>query len=100
VRRGLPDGEELQAHGRRRSRLRATWALPYGTYGTYGGNNGTQMLRIPEGGRVEHRGCDGSANPYLALAVMLAAGIGGIDRDLDPGEPNRDNLHLLTEIRQ
>ena len=72
----------------------ATWAP---AYGTYGGNNRTQMLRIPEGGRVEHRGCDGSANPYLALAVMLAAGMDGIDRDLDPGEPNRDNLFTLTK---
>jgi len=72
----------------------ATWAP---AYGTYGGNNRTQMLRIPDGGRVEHRGCDGSANPYLALAVMLAAGMDGIDRDLDPGEPNRDNLFTLTK---
>ena len=72
----------------------ATWAP---AYGTYGGNNRSQMLRIPEGGRVEHRGCDGSANPYLALAVMLAAGLDGIDRNLDPGEPNRDNLFTLSK---
>ncbi len=49
---------------------------------------------------MSNRGCDGSANPYLALAVMLTAGMDGIDRDLDPGEPNRDNLFTLTEIRQ
>ena len=48
----------------------ATWAP---AYATYGGNNRTQMLRVPEGGRVENRACDGSANPYLALAVQLAA---------------------------
>jgi glutamine synthetase len=71
----------------------ATWAP---AYATYGGNNRTQMLRIPDGGRVEHRGCDGSANPYLALTVMLAAGLDGIDRELDPGEPNRDNLYNLS----
>jgi glutamine synthetase len=71
----------------------ATWAP---AYATYGGNNRTQMLRVPDGGRVENRGCDGSANPYLAMAVQLAAGLDGIDRDLDPGEPNRDNLHVLT----
>ena len=70
----------------------ATWAP---AYATYGGNNRTQMLRIPEGGRIENRGCDGSANPYLAMAAQLAAGLDGIDRDLDPGEPNRDNLHVL-----
>jgi glutamine synthetase len=70
----------------------ATWAP---AYATYGGNNRTQMLRIPEGGRIENRGCDGSANPYLAMAAQLAAGLDGIDRGLDPGEPNRDNLHVL-----
>jgi glutamine synthetase len=77
----------------------ATWAP---AYATYGGNNRTQMLRVPEPGRVENRAVDGSANPYLALAALLAAGLDGIDRDLDPGEPNRDNLFALPleEIRQ
>lgn len=70
----------------------ATWAP---SYATYGGNNRTQMLRIPDGGRIENRGCDGSANPYLALTVMLAAGLDGVDRGLDPGEPNQDNLFTL-----
>jgi glutamine synthetase len=70
----------------------ATWAP---AYATYGGNNRTQMLRVPDAGRVENRGCDGSANPYLAVAAQLAAGLDGIDRGLDPGEPNRDNLHAL-----
>jgi glutamine synthetase len=71
----------------------ATWAP---AYATYGGNNRTQMLRVPEPGRVENRTCDGSANPYLALAVLLAAGFDGIDRALDPGEPNQDNLYALS----
>ena len=88
----LPDGELLQAIGGRRTNSGATWAP---AYATYGGNNRTQMLRVPEGGRVENRACDGSANPYLAMAVQLAAGLDGIDRGLDPGEPNRDNLHVL-----
>jgi glutamine synthetase len=71
----------------------ATWAP---AYATYGGNNRTQMLRVPDAGRVENRGCDGSANPYLALTVLLASGLDGVDRDLDPGEPNHDNLYELT----
>lgn len=71
----------------------ATWAP---AYATYGGNNRTQMLRVPAGGRVENRGCDGAANPYLALAVQLGAGLDGIQRQLDPGEPNQDNLYLLS----
>jgi glutamine synthetase len=71
----------------------ATWAP---AYATYGGNNRTQMLRVPEPGRVENRTVDGAANPYLAMAVQLAAGLDGIDRKLDPGEPNRDNLHAVS----
>ena len=43
------------------------------------------MLRVPEPGRVENRCVDGSANPYLAFAVLAAAGLDGVDRDLDPG---------------
>jgi len=54
------------------------------------------MLRIPDAGRVENRGCDGSANPYLALTVLLAAGLDGIDRGLDPGEPSSENLYELS----
>ncbi len=68
----------------------ATWAPAYATYGS---NNRTQMLRIPDAGRVEHRGVDGAANPYLAFTVQLAAGLDGIERKLDPGEPNTDNLY-------
>jgi glutamine synthetase len=77
----------------------STWAP---AYATYGGNNRTQMLRVPAPGRVENRGCDGAANPYLAMAVQLAAGLDGIDRSLDPGEPNRENLFSLstTEVAE
>ena len=60
----------------------STWAP---AYVAYGGNNRSLMLRVPEAGRVEHRGVDGSANPYLAATVLLAAGLDGIDRGLRPG---------------
>jgi glutamine synthetase len=71
----------------------STWAP---AYVAYGGNNRTLMLRIPEGGRVEHRGADGSANPYLASAALLAAGLDGVDRDLQPGDPVTDDLFALS----
>ena len=45
------------------------------------------LLRVPDGNRVELRGGDGSANPYLAAAAALAAGLDGVRRGLDPGEP-------------
>ncbi|MFD5085970.1 type III glutamate--ammonia ligase [Kitasatospora sp. NPDC058406] len=53
----------------------------------YGGNDRTRFVRVPDGNRIELRGGDGAANPYLAAAVALAAGLDGIDRGLDPGEP-------------
>lgn len=56
-------------------------------YATYGGNDRTQMLRVPDAGRVENRCVDGSANPYLALTALLAAGMDGMERQLDPGPP-------------
>jgi glutamine synthetase len=70
----------------------ATWAPAYISYGY---NNRTQMLRIPAPGRIEDRTVDGSCNPYLAATAMLAAGLDGIERGLDAGEPNSANLYTL-----
>src|SRR5947209_485704 len=70
----------------------ATWAPAYVSYGY---NNRTQMLRVPAAGRIEDRTIDGSCNPYLAATAMLAAGLDGIERKLDPGEPNSDNLYEM-----
>jgi glutamine synthetase len=67
-------------------------------YISYGSNNRTQMLRIPTAGRIEDRTVDGSCNPYLGITGLLAAGLDGIERGLDPGEPTSDhNLHELPE---
>jgi glutamine synthetase len=63
---------------------------------SYGKNNRTQMLRIPAPGRIEDRTVDGSCNPYLAAAAILASGLDGLERELDPGAPTSDlNLHDL-----
>ncbi len=70
----------------------ATWSPVWISYGY---NNRTQMLRIPAPGRVEDRTVDGSCNPYLAAAVILAAGIDGIESRIDPGEPNSENLYAI-----
>ena len=53
---------------------------------TYGGNNRTPMVRIPDPGRIEFRLADGAANPYLLMAGILAAGLDGIDKKTDPGK--------------
>ena len=63
---------------------------------SYGDNNRTQMFRVPEPGAssaVSSR----LVNPYLGMAAFIAAGLDGIRRRLDPGEPNtRKNMYRLT----
>jgi glutamine synthetase len=71
----------------------ATWAPAFVSYGY---NNRTQMLRIPAPGRIEDRSVDGSCNPYLAATAMFAAGLDGITRELEPGEPNSENLYTMS----
>ena len=53
---------------------------------TYGGNNRTHMVRIPEGNRIEFRLADGAMNPYLAPAALLACGLQGVKDKVDPGK--------------
>jgi glutamine synthetase len=65
----------------------ATWS-PNGI--SYGGNNRTHLIRIPDAGRFEFRLADGAANPYLLPAALIAAGLDGLTHQLDPG-PRRDN---------
>jgi glutamine synthetase len=72
----------------------ATWAP---VYITYGGANRTQMIRIPAPGRFEIRVVDGAANPYLAFAGIMAAGLDGVAQKIDPGPMNHDNLYELSE---
>jgi glutamine synthetase type III len=57
---------------------------------SYSGNNRTHTIRIPEGDRFEFRLPDGSANPYLLPAALIAAGLDGIAHKRDPG-PRYDN---------
>ncbi|MEM7191733.1 MAG: type III glutamate--ammonia ligase, partial [Pseudomonadota bacterium] len=54
---------------------------------TYAGNNRTHMIRVPGGGRFELRLADGATNAYLFPAAVLAAGLDGISRAVDPGSP-------------
>lgn len=90
-----------------------TWAP---IFVSYGGNNRTHMLRVPmvrpeiEGpasarhdgvylssARWECRAVDPTMNPYLAAAMTLAAGLDGIENDIDPGDPIDDNMYLLSD---
>ncbi len=71
-----------------------TWAP---IFVCYGNNNRTNMLRIPMNGpRIECRAADISCNVYLGAAMILAAGLEGIEQDLDPGQPHRENMYLSS----
>ncbi len=63
--------------------------------------NRSPLVRIPArrgiGTRAELRCPDPACNPYLALAVSLKAGLDGIKRKLDPGDPVNLNIYHLTE---
>ncbi len=63
--------------------------------------NRSPMIRVPErrgvGTRCEFRMPDPACNPYLALAVQLAAGLDGLERRIDPGPPVDTNVWKLSE---
>ena len=64
---------------------------------SYTGNNRTHMIRIPDPGRFELRLMDGSANPYLLQASVLAAGLYGLKNKIDPGKPLDCNMYTDYE---
>ena len=75
-----------------------SWAPVFNSYGS---NNRTNSVRVPMGGgRCESRNADGAVNPYLAAALVLAAGLEGVREKIDPGQPNEDNLYDLTEAQR
>lgn len=70
----------------------ATWAP---NTVTWTGNNRTHMVRVPGPGRFELRLPDGAANPYLLQAVIIAAGLDGVRRKLDPGPRYDIDMYTL-----
>ena len=70
-------------------------------YIAWSATNRSPLIRIPasrgEETRVELRSPDPAANPYLALAVCLAAGIDGIRNKIEPPEEVPENVYELKE---
>ncbi len=67
--------------------------------------NRSALIRVPrahevESTRIELRCPDPSCNPYLAFAVMLAAGLDGIRRELAAPEATDENLYLVESSRR
>jgi glutamine synthetase len=77
------------------------------TYLTWGRINRSALIRVPkvspgrsvEATRVEVRCPDGSSNTYLAFAAMLAAGLDGIEKGMELGDPVEESLYEMEEAR-
>ncbi|WP_297502131.1 type I glutamate--ammonia ligase [Thermococcus sp.] len=54
-------------------------------------------FKKPSAIRVEYRGADPSQNPYLGIAAQLAAGLNGIRKKIDPGDPVMKDIYKLTD---
>ncbi len=56
--------------------------------------------RVPAASRIEARFPDPSCNPYLAFAALIAAGLDGIEKDLDAPDPIRENIYEFDEAKR
>lgn len=76
-------------------------------YITWAQRNRSALVRVPmykpgkeQATRVELRNPDPACNPYLAFAVMLAAGLKGIEEGYELAEPANNNIFEMTEIER
>ena len=77
------------------------------SYATWGHNNRSALVRVPvykpgkgQSSRVEYRAIDSAANPYLAYALLLAAGTRGIEDGLELPAEAEDNVWDLTDMER
>lgn len=70
----------------------------------WGHNNRSALIRVPlykpdkgQSSRVEYRAIDSAANPYLAYALLLAAGLKGIENEYELPAETEDNVWNLTD---
>lgn len=98
-------------HGRALTALTAPTTLSYkrlvpnniaSAFTAWGPDNRECMVRIPslnspDAARIEFKASDNTSNPYLALLGIVAAGIDGIERELDPGEALDYNPAVLSD---
>ena len=66
-------------------------------FADWGFQNRTTALRVSAPGRFEYRSVDSAVNPYLSMAALIAAMRDGIERKLDPGEPEERNIYEAME---
>ena len=70
-------------------------------YVAWSGHNRSPLVRVPiargESTRLELRSVDPTANPYLAIAAILAAGLDGLSNKIEPPKPVDRNIYIMTE---
>ncbi len=70
-------------------------------YIAWAGQNRSPLIRVPAsrgiGTRLELRSVDPTANPYLALAVLLESGLDGIENKIEAPAPVESNIYVMTE---
>jgi glutamine synthetase len=66
----------------------------------WGMDNKTCTVRLPANGRLEYKLPDASVNPYLSHAALLAAIQDGLDRELDPGEPQSTSSYDTADTAE
>ena len=70
-------------------------------YVAWSGHNRSPMVRVPvargASTRLELRSVDPSANPYMAVAAVLAAGLDGLKNKIEPAQPVDRNIYSMTE---
>jgi glutamine synthetase len=76
-------------------------------YLSWARRNRSDLIRVPEyrpgkenSTRIEFRSPDPACNPYLAFSVMLAAGLEGIEKGLEPPEPVEENVYEMTKTQR
>ena len=75
-----------------------SWAPTAAVYGEDNRTCGFRLVGHGAGRRVESRIPGADVNPYLVLAAAIAAGLYGIDHELEPGDPYPDNAYEATDV--
>ena len=77
------------------------------SYVSWGHNNRSSLIRVPfykpdkgNSSRIEYRAIDSAANPYLAYALILAAGMKGIEEEYPLPAESEDNVWTLTDAER
>ncbi|MEA5454236.1 type I glutamate--ammonia ligase [Sinomonas sp. JGH33] len=77
------------------------------SYLSWGHNNRSALVRVPlykpgkgQSARVEYRGIDSATNPYLSYAVLLGAGLKGIEEEYELPEAAEDDIASLTSAER